>query len=63
MKKLSAYTVARYCSDTVDVRYGIDEIREKMSERYRANKKCPHYFYVRLKKLNSKLNKMTTITV
>ena len=39
MKKLSAYTIARYCCDIVDVIAGIDEIRERIIERDNANKK------------------------
>ena len=57
-KILSAYTVARYCSDTTDVAYGIEEIQEKIRERYRLNKRTPYYFYTRLSKLKDKLNKL-----
>ena len=59
-KILSAYTVARYCSDITDVTYGIEEIQEKIRERYGTNKKIPLYFYSRLSKLKDKLNKLTT---
>ena len=57
-KILSAYTVARYCSDITDVTYGIEEIQEKIIEIYRANKRPPYYFYTRLSKLKEKLNKL-----
>ena len=61
MKELSAYTIARYCTDITDVTHGIEEIEEKIRERYKADKKSPHYFYVRLSKLNEKLNKLTAM--
>jgi len=59
MRKLSAYTVARYCSDITDVTYGIEEIQEKIRERYRTNKRIPYYFYIRFSKLKEKLKKLT----
>jgi hypothetical protein len=59
-KILSAYTVAQYCTDITDLTYGIEEIREKISQRNRANKRTPHYFYTRLSKLKEKLNKLST---
>jgi hypothetical protein len=58
-KILSIYTIARYCSDITDVTFGIDEIREKIIESYRTNKKCPSYFYIRLSRLEEKLTKLT----
>ena len=58
MKKLSAYTIARYCSDIADVVAGIDEVRERINERNRTYKKSPHYFYLRLSKLKEKLKKL-----
>jgi len=60
MKKLSAYTIARYCSDTADIMAGIDEIRERIGERNSAYRKSPHYFYTRLSKLKEKLKKLVT---
>ena len=58
MKKLSAYTHARWCSDTADIMYGIDEITDAIKHRNRAGKKVPFYFYVRLSKLKNKLSKL-----
>jgi hypothetical protein len=59
MKKLSAYTVARYCSDIADVTAGIDEITEAIQARYKSGRNTPHFYYVRLKKLKNELNKLT----
>jgi len=59
MKKLSAYTIARNCSDIGDVTTGIDEVRERIRERDRAYRKSPHYFYTRLSKLKEKLKELT----
>jgi len=58
-RELSAYTIARYCSDVTDVTHGIDEIWERIRERNRVNKRSPYYFYNRLSKLKKKLNKLT----
>jgi hypothetical protein len=58
MKLLSDYTIARYCTDIVDIIYGIDEIEEKISQRHRVNKRVPYYFYTRLSKLKEKLKKI-----
>ena len=62
MKLLSAYTIARNCTDIVDVTYGIDEIREKISQRNRVGKPIPRYFYNRLTKLQNKLKKFNRLT-
>jgi len=58
-KILSAYTIARYCTDIADVTYGIEEILGKIRERNRTNKRTPYYFYTRLSKLNEKLERLT----
>jgi hypothetical protein len=63
MKQLSAYTIARYCTDTTDVMYGIEEIREKISQRNKANRRVPYYFYTRLSKLKIKLKKLKTVEI
>jgi xanthine dehydrogenase molybdopterin-binding subunit B len=57
-KILSAYTVARYCSDITDVMCGIEEIRGVINQRNEAHKPVPLYFYTRLSKLNKKLTKL-----
>ena len=62
MKLLSAYTIARNCTDITDVTYGIDEIQEKISQRNRADKPIPRYFYNRLSKLQNKLNTFNRLT-
>jgi hypothetical protein len=58
-KLLSAYTIARYCSDKTDVWAGIYEIYEKCAARRRANKIIPDYFYTRHSKLFDKLELLT----
>jgi len=58
MKVLSNYTHAKYCSDESDLCAGIDEIRDKIKELIRKDKKIPSYFYARLQKLETKLKKM-----
>jgi hypothetical protein len=58
MRKLSNYTHARSCSDLTDVTTGIDEIREAIEIRLILRKQPPYYYYIRLKKLNNKLNKL-----
>jgi len=58
MKKLSAYTHARYCSDATDLRDGIAEIYEAIQRRQWQKKSVPYYFYIRLEKLQAKLNKL-----
>jgi hypothetical protein len=58
-KMLSVYTVARYCSDKADVQYGIDEIMFRIGEMRNANKTSPYYFFVRLTKLEEKLELLT----
>jgi hypothetical protein len=58
-KLLSAYTIARYCSDMDDVKFGMDEIWEKFWERRSAGKSAPVYFFTRLAKLNEKRDLLT----
>lgn len=58
MKKLSNYTHSRYCSDEADLIAGIEEVREAIRQRNRDGKKIPYYYYLRLDKLNNKLDKL-----
>jgi hypothetical protein len=58
MKKLSNYTHARYCCDIADVTTGIYEIKQTIEIRLILRKQPPYYYYIRLKKLNDKLNKL-----
>jgi len=58
MKKLSAYTHAKYCTDITDLQYGIQEIRDAVRERTQKDIKVPYFFFVRLKQLEAKLSKM-----
>ncbi len=51
MKKLSAYTIASNCSDMQDLKDGIQEIQERISQRLSYNIKIPAYYYYRLDKL------------
>ena len=61
MNKLSAYTIAANCTDISDIQSGIDEINEVIQHRFKQNKKVPSYFYIRLKKLETKLKKKQAI--
>ena len=52
--KLSAYTIAKNCSDITDVKDGMTEIREYLD---RTKKPC-NTAYIRLYKLSEKLKKL-----
>lgn len=56
--KLSAYTIASNCSDKSDCQAGIDELNEYFDKMRRMNKKPCDSAYIRLYKLNQKLNKL-----
>ena len=58
MKTLTAYTHAKYCTDITDLNCGIQEVKDAISERTQKDIKIPHFFFVRLKKLETKLSKM-----
>ena len=58
MKTLTAYTHARNCTDITDLQCGIQEIKEAIRVRTQKDIKIPHFFFVRLKKLEAKLSKM-----
>ena len=53
MKNLSAYTIAKYCSDETDCQYGINEIYAYI----KRTKKVPPRAHIRLFKLSEKLKK------
>ena len=58
MNTLSAYTHARNCTDITDLKCGIQEVKDAISERIRTGEAIPHFFFVRLKKLEDKLSKL-----
>lgn len=58
MKLLSAYTIASNCTDLTDIECGIEEIEDKLQSYFSSDKKAPYYFYVRLKKLREKRDKL-----
>ena len=62
MKKLSNYTHARYCTDRADLTHGIEEVKDAISIRIVNSEKIPYYYYVRLSKLKSKLERIQDIT-
>ena len=55
MNKLSAYTIASNCTDSIDIKDGIDEINEAIQMCIKRNRTVPSYYYVRLEKLETKL--------
>jgi len=57
MESLSAYTIARNCTDIADLTCGIDEIKEAMQIWLQSGKKIPSYYYTRLFHLKKKLAK------
>jgi hypothetical protein len=58
MKILSAYTHAKNCSNITGLQHGIQEIKDTVKERIQQDETIPHYFFVRLKKLEAKLLRM-----
>ena len=58
MKILSAYTHARNCTDITDLQHGIQEVKSAIKERTQKDIEIPHFFFVRLRKLETKLSKM-----
>lgn len=61
MNKLSAYTIATNCTDITDLQSGIDEINETIQFCMKEKRKIPSYYFVRLKKLETKLKRKQTI--
>ena len=61
MNKLSAYTIASNCTDSIDIKDGIDEINEAIQMCIKQNRTVPSYYYVRLEKLETKLKKKQAI--
>jgi hypothetical protein len=60
VKKLSAYTHARNCTDIADCEFGISEIWEAVKRRERGDygeTTVPCYYFVRLNKLHEKKEK------
>ena len=55
MRKLSPYTIAKYCSDLADVSDGIREIHSFITKCEKAKCKAPPSTYIRLWKLSQKL--------
>lgn len=55
---LSPYTIAANCTDMADLQGGIDDIKEAIRTYERLRKPIPNYFYSRLSKLMTKLNKL-----
>lgn len=61
MNKLSAYTIATNCTDITDFKSSIDEINETIQICMKEKRKIPSYYFVRLKKLETKLKRKQTI--
>lgn len=61
MNKLSAYTIAANCTDIIDLQSGINEINEAIQICIKENRKIPSHYSIRLKKLETKLNKKQAI--
>lgn len=57
-KKLSAYTIAKYCSDITDVEYGLEEMKEYFSACEKERKKPTTTAYIRFSKLAIKRDKL-----
>jgi hypothetical protein len=53
-KELSAYTIARNCTDITDVTAGIDEMKEAMQRCEKAGMKIPAFYDTRLFRLKKK---------
>lgn len=58
IKKLSAYTIARNCSDLTDCQAGIKEIKEYMAYKESKGHKIPGTAYIRFYKLKKKEDKI-----
>lgn len=56
--KLSPYTEAKNCTDIKDIKDGIEEIKQAITDYKGENKKIPAYFFIRLSKLKKKLLKL-----
>lgn len=57
MKKLSAYTIAKNCTDLTDVLAGIEELNQYFRQCDNQKKKIPVSAYIRLFKLTEAQNK------
>jgi len=57
--KLSAYTIAKNCSDKTDCRDGINELNEYFGKMSRINKKPCNSAYIRLFMLREKFDKLS----
>lgn len=57
MKKLSAYTIAKNCSDIDDINNGLEELREYFALCSKEGKKPTASSYTRLFKLKEKEGK------
>ena len=57
MKKLSAYTIAKNCSDIDDVNNGLDELREYFALCSKVGKKPTANSFIRFSKLKEKEEK------
>lgn len=55
---LTAYTIAKNCSDINDIISGIREINESIELYITVGKTVPTFWYIRLNKLNCKLNEI-----
>lgn len=55
MKPLSPYTIVSNCTDSTDLRDGINEIRDRVKCYEMMGKRVPSYFFLRLSKLINKL--------
>lgn len=56
--KLSAYTIAKNCSDLSDVNAGMDELKNYFSACVKASKKPTTTAYIRFAKLGIKRDKL-----
>lgn len=55
IRKLSAYTIAKNCTDKSDCQAGIDEIMEYFKKMEKENKKPANSVYIRFYKLHEKM--------
>jgi hypothetical protein len=58
LKKLSAYTSARNCTDYMMCEYGIRELKEYMAYKEKKGHKIPSTVYIKFYRLKKKQDKL-----
>ena len=61
VSELSAYTVAKNCTDLTDVMDGISEMKEHFKACEKSNKKPTARAYIRLAKLEAKRQQLSKL--